>query len=88
MDSALPGGPLPPGRRAEIARFHAHSARDPDGLYSAPEEVALEALATRWGIPPWWLEAEPPFGPPDSTWIARGFDLMTMRAKAAQKRSR
>jgi hypothetical protein len=47
--------------------------------------VALEMLARQWGIPPWWLDADPPFGPPDSTAIARGLAMMTMRAKAVPR---
>jgi hypothetical protein len=42
-----------------------------------PGAVALEALARRWGVPPWVLAEAP-----DADWLFLGLTLMELEADA------
>lgn len=41
-----------------------------------PGSVALEALARRWGVPPWQLAEAP-----DADWLLLGLELIRLEAE-------
>lgn len=45
-----------------------------------PASYALEALARRWGVPPWELERAP------ARWIHRGMTFMRLESEARRGR--
>jgi hypothetical protein len=67
----------PKSERQRLARALAASSLDSGKPQGVPLDYALEALARRWGIPPWELE-----NAPDAEWIIRGMHYMKVEAEA------